>query len=590
MAGRNLAGLHLPHMSRRGKTVALGMAAFPAAILLFTLATLPPRQAHVDTSDWQSNASPVVRGAFHVHSSRSDGSGSVEEIAAAAARAGLGFVILTDHGDGTRPPEAPTYREGVLSLDAVEISTTGGHLVAVDLRQAPYPLGGKPGDVAEDVARLGGLGIVAHPESQKPELRWRDWSIVFGGMEWLNADSQWRDDPLPRLVRALFQYPFRSPETMASLLDRPVESLTRWDALTPGRRIVALAGSDAHARLDPWSGDDHGDRTGVFNFPSYEQSFRAFTIRVELDTPLAGRAARDAEALVRAIRAGRVYTVIDALAAPTAFEFGARSGNVIARMGEELTIGGPVELEARAAGPPGAQIVLIRDGKVVAVEDGPALRHTAAAEPAVFRVEVRLPRAPGDPPVPWIVSNPIYVGGVSGEPRPSRERRPPTTVQVLFADADTEPWTVERDPASRASVDRVRTDEGPELRLDYTLWGGPRGTQYVALVYSDIGNAAAYERLVFRARADRPMRVSVQFRLSGGPADRRWQRSVYLDENSQELMVFFDEMTPVGDATTEQPPLDPVQVQALLFVIDTVNTAPATEGVLWLQDVRLEAD
>ena len=590
MAGRNLAGLHLPHMSRRGKTIALGMAAFPAAILLFTLATLPPRQAHVDTSDWQSNASPVVRGAFHVHSSRSDGSGSVEEIAAAAARAGLGFVILTDHGDGTRPPEAPTYREGVLSLDAVEISTTGGHLVAVDLRQAPYPLGGKPGDVAEDVARLGGLGIVAHPESQKPEFRWRDWSIVFGGMEWLNADSQWRDDPLPRLVRALFQYPFRSPETMASLLDRPVESLTRWDALTPGRRIVALAGSDAHARLDPWSGDDHGDRTGVFNFPSYEQSFRAFTIRVELDTPLAGRAARDAEALVRAIRAGRVYTVIDALAAPTAFEFGARSGNVIARMGEELTIGGPVELEARAAGPPGAQIVLIRDGKVVAVEDGPALRHTAAAESAVFRVEVRLPRAPGDPPVPWIVSNPIYVGGVSGEPRPSRERRPPTTVQVLFADADTEPWTVERDPASRASVDRVRTDEGPELRLDYTLWGGPRGTQYVALVYSDIGNAAAYERLVFRARADRPMRVSVQFRLSGGPADRRWQRSVYLDENSQELMVFFDEMTPVGDATTEQPPLDPVQVQALLFVIDTVNTAPATEGVLWLQDVRLEAD
>ena len=570
--------------------IALGTAALPAAILLFTLATLPPRQARVDTTGWQSSASPVVRGAFHVHSNRSDGSGSVEEIAAAAARAGLGFVILTDHGDGTRPPEAPTYREGVLCLDAVEISTSGGHLVAVDLRQAPYPLGGEPGDVAEDVARLGGLGIVAHPESRKPELRWRDWSTVFGGMEWLNADSQWRDDPVPQLFRALFQYPFRSSETMVSLLDRPVESLTRWDALTPGRRIVALAGSDAHARLDPWSGDDQGDRAGVLRFPSYEQSFRAFTIRVELDAPLAGRAARDAEALVRAIRAGRVYTVIDALAAPAAFEFSARSGNMIATMGEELTIGGPVELEARAAGPPGAQIVLIRDGKVVAVEDRPALRHTAAAQPAVFRVEVRLPRAPGDPPVPWIVSNPIYVGGVSGEPRPSRERRPPTTVQVLFADADTEAWTVERDPASRASVDRLQTDGGPELRLDYTLWGGPRGIQYVALVYSDISNASAYDRLVFRARADRPMRVSVQFRLSGGPAGRRWQRSVYLDENPQELMVFFDEMMPVGETTTEQPPLDPAQVQALLFVIDTLNTFPAAGGVLWVQDVRLEAD
>ena len=173
-------------------------------------------------------------------------------------------------------------------MDAVEISTSGGHLVAVDLPQTPYPLGGEPGDVAEDVARLGGMGIVAHPESQKPELRWRDWSTVFGGMEWLNADSEWRDEPVPRLVRTCLQYPFRPPETMASLLDRPVENLKRWDALAPGRRIVALAGSDAHARLDPWAGDDHGDRAGGFSFPSYEQSFRAFAIRVELDAA-AGR-------------------------------------------------------------------------------------------------------------------------------------------------------------------------------------------------------------------------------------------------------------------------------------------------------------
>ena len=171
-------------MSHRGGMImiAIAMAAPPAAILLFTLATLPPRQTRVETTGRQGIARPVVRGAFHVHSNRSDGSGSVEEIAAAAARADLGFVILTDHGDGTRRPEPPTYRQGVLCVDSVEISTSGGHLVAVDLPQTPYPLGGEPGDVAEDVARLGGMGIVAHPESPKPELRWRDWSTVFG--EW----------------------------------------------------------------------------------------------------------------------------------------------------------------------------------------------------------------------------------------------------------------------------------------------------------------------------------------------------------------------------------------------------------------------
>ena len=565
--------------------IAIGMAAPPAAILLFALATLPPRQTRVETTGRQGSARPVVRGAFHVHSNRSDGSGSVDEIAAAAARADLGFVILTDHDDGTRRPEPPTYRQGVLCVDAVEISTSGGHLVAVDLPQTPYPLGGEPGDVAEDVARLGGMGIVAHPESRKPELRWRDWSTVFGGMEWLNADTEWRDEPVPRLVRTLLQYPFRPPETMASLLDRPVENLKRWDALARRRRIVGLAGSDAHARLDPWAGDDHDDRTGGFRFPSYEQSFRAFAIRVELDEPLVGRAGGDAEALIGAIRAGRVYSAIDALATPSGFEFSARSGKMMARMGEELTIDGSVDLVARVADPPRAQIALVKDGEVVAVEDGP-LHYTAPAVPAVFRVEAWLPDAPGDPPIPWLVSNPIYVGGLSDEPRLRRERQPSTIVQVLLAGADTQAWTVERDPASRASVDHLRTDEEPELRLDYTLWGGPRGTQYVALVHSDIGDATAYDRVVLRARADQPMRLAVQLRFSGTSDVQRWQRSVYLDETSRELAVFFDEMTPIGETTAGEPPLH--QAQALLFVIDTLNTLPATRGVLWVQDVRLE--
>ena len=37
-------------------------------------------------------------------------------MAAAAARAGLKFVIFTDHGDGTNPPVAPEYIGGVLCL------------------------------------------------------------------------------------------------------------------------------------------------------------------------------------------------------------------------------------------------------------------------------------------------------------------------------------------------------------------------------------------------------------------------------------------------------------------------------------------
>ena len=44
--------------------------------------------------------------------------GSVDEVAAAAAAAGLQFVVFTDHGDATRPPDPPAYRHGVLTIDA----------------------------------------------------------------------------------------------------------------------------------------------------------------------------------------------------------------------------------------------------------------------------------------------------------------------------------------------------------------------------------------------------------------------------------------------------------------------------------------
>jgi hypothetical protein len=111
--------------------IALATAVLMAAVAVFVLATLPPRALQ---SAGAGDRSTLAVGAWHVHSSRSDGSGTVEEIAAAAAGAGLDFVILTDHGDGTRVPDPPRYLHDVLIIDAVEINTDSGHLVALDLQ------------------------------------------------------------------------------------------------------------------------------------------------------------------------------------------------------------------------------------------------------------------------------------------------------------------------------------------------------------------------------------------------------------------------------------------------------------------------
>jgi hypothetical protein len=214
---------------------------------------LPPRAVLAPAAP-----ATTIRGVFHIHSNRSDGSGSVEEIAAAASRAGLQFIVLTDHGDATRPLAPPAYLSGVLTIDGVELNTTGGHLAVIGLPQSPYPIAGTPADVITDVHRLGGFGVAAHGASPRTSLSWQEWDAPIDGLEWINADSEWRDESRAAIARAVLTYFFRAPESMATMLDRSDTLMRRWDALAEGRRMVGLAGTDAHARLAVSQRNDSG--------------------------------------------------------------------------------------------------------------------------------------------------------------------------------------------------------------------------------------------------------------------------------------------------------------------------------------------
>jgi hypothetical protein len=93
-----------------------------------------------------------------------------------------------------------------------------------------------------------------------------------------------------------------------------------------------------------------------------------------------------------------------------------------------------------------------------------------------------------------------------------------------------------------------------------------------------------FDRLMFTARADRPMRLSVQVRVPTAGEGERWHRSFYLDEAGRDIVVWFDDMTPRGPTSQARPNL--AAVQHLLFVVDTVNTRPGTAGQLFIDDVR----
>jgi hypothetical protein len=206
----------------------------------------------------------------------------------------------------------------------------------------------------------------------------------------------------------------------------------------------------------------------------------------------------------------------------------------------------------------------------------PALTFETAGE-GTYRVEVYLSSAPGEPPIPWIVSNPIYVRPAGwGTPAPIAVEAP-----VISQSIQGGPWHAEKDDESSAGIAQASHPTGP-VQFTFRLAGGDRAGRYAALGIG-VGNALTERtHLAFRAHASRPMRVSVQVRHPR--SGNRWQRSIYLDAEPRDVIVRFSEMVPVGSSGT----FDPALADSVLFVVDTTNTLPGTAGSFALENLRVE--
>ena len=558
-----------------------------ALTLGLSVLTAPPDRIKIESLEPQTGfESTSASGAFHVHTNRSDGSMSVEEIAAIAADVGLTFVVFTDHGYGIEESGLPAYHSGVLCISSTEISTDGGHYVAVDLPKTPYPLGGDVAGVIEDVERLGGFGVIAHPGSNKSTFRWDDWSLKFDAIEWFNVDSEWRNEPLLRLIASPIHYLLKPSETIAELLDRPVENLLQYDRISQLRKVVMLPGSDAHGAIPLPLLPDARLPIGGSSF--YKNAFRAFTLRVELNQELSGIPILDGPLIVDALRKGRTYTVIDALASPGDLQFTATSGNQLVHMGERITTGTPVQLDVQVRMPPGGLVLLKQNGETVAESKTNKLTFISDSTSAAFRVEVLLPEITSLTGIPWIMSNPIYIGKELNRVENDTESAP-ILIRSLFSDsASAETWQVEHDLHSRAAVNATESIDGSELALRYALSSQEQDSPFSALVQNDLNTLSRYDRIRFSVRGDRPHRVSVQLRASDSDLQElsRWQRSIYVGEEKREVVVWFKDMKPIGRTPSKLVDLN--TVNALLVVVDTVNTPTGSSGVLWLNDIQLE--
>jgi hypothetical protein len=330
----------------------------------------------------------------HVHSVHSDGTGTIEEIAAAAGRTGADAVVVTDHDSMGGLPRAGWHGDVLVAVGLEVTPAHGSHVLALGVERAVRHTGRTLRQVIDAIHDAGGVAFAAHPFSRGGWILGRagraaplgDLRVVLDGIEVWSLVT----DTLEHLrsPRSLLRF-LRDPD---AVLEGPPEgNLTRWDAMGAQRRVPAIAGLDAH---------QYGLRRRgrvLLRTMSYERTFALLRTHALLDAPPTGDGPTDTAALVRALNAGHAFLARDSLADATGFRFGPG-------MGDERPVGDGVELHVDA--PRDCSLRLLRDGAVVASTHGCALRCTAR-EPGVYRVEARLEH--GGRERMWVLSNAVYL-------------------------------------------------------------------------------------------------------------------------------------------------------------------------------------
>lgn len=337
-------------------------------------------------------------GVIHVHSRYSDGGGSVKGIIKAARKAGLDFLILTDH-DTLKPRRKWQGWHGdlLLIVDEEVSPWIGNHLLALGIKEAieaKRALRAQP--IIDEVKRQGGLALLAHPFGGKENFLpvrdrpWLDWEADgFDGMEIWSYMYDW----VERINLLNLPYYYLHPE---EAIEGPhPEALRKWDELGKERRVVGIAGLDAHGKRVPF--------LPFIQILPYEYLFKTLRNHLLLTEPLdRSSAERSIRLIYEAIGEGRCFVGYDLLADSSGFSFRCEMEGEEVVMGEEREFKGRATLIVSSPFP--ARIRLLRDGEEMCRRVGTELRWEAT-EPGVYRVELYLGEKP------WVFSNPIYLRG-----------------------------------------------------------------------------------------------------------------------------------------------------------------------------------
>jgi hypothetical protein len=330
-----------------------------------------------------------VTGVYHLHTKFSDGQRSPETIARIASRQSLDFIILTDHG---RPNRASLSSQGwkndILVLAGSELSTNRGHLVGLGFATPKTDFSRNAEQAAREIESQGGFSVIAHPFS-KARWSWGE-DMAYSGLEIIDTDTMLRRNflaALPYLPALLFK-----PQLyLLKTLERPDETLRKWDSLSANAAVSGYFSTDAHLL--------------------YSALLTCFRLHVLLDQPLTRDFETARSQVFDALRQGKFYSGVDAARPAGGFRFWAKGEGPRARLEPVIQFNpaAPPTLRVETPFPFAVDARLIRNGETITRSSERELVYSAG-RPGVYRVEVYLKSgSPLARDVPWIVSNPIYL-------------------------------------------------------------------------------------------------------------------------------------------------------------------------------------
>jgi hypothetical protein len=341
-------------------------------------------------------------GALHMHSTFSDGSGKVKEIAKFADELNLDYIILTDHNTLRALKEGYEGWYGdTLLLVGCEINDkeNKNHYLAFGIEET-YSTRMSAKNYVRKVKEAGGIGFLAHPHEKRTHMKehppypWIEWDTEdFTGIEIWNHMSEWMENLTEQNKYQSFIHPLKSIEAP------PAETLKVWDQLNLKRKVTGIGGVDAHAHKYNLLGF-----LEVEIFP-YKVLFKSIRTHILLDEKIEkGKSEthlkKAKELIYTALKEGRCFIANDYHGDSKGFNFIAESANNIYQMGDEIKRNNNIRFKVSV--PQKSEIKLFRGGKKIETIESDKAEFNITRKGA-YRIEVYLNEKA------WIYSNHIRV-------------------------------------------------------------------------------------------------------------------------------------------------------------------------------------